>query len=100
MRSFFASILVFIASVSAFSQSDKNSYQYTVDLTNVVDDRVFVELTPPPLSEKAITFYFPKIVPGTYAIADYGRYVTSFQALDKKGKKLPVEKMGENAWKI
>ncbi|MDQ2657827.1 MAG: peptidase M61 [Bacteroidota bacterium] len=100
MKSSFASVLIFLASISAFSQSDSKSYEYTVDLTNVVDDRVFVELTPPPLSEKEITFYFPKIVPGTYAIADYGRYVTSFQALDKKGKKLAVEKLGENAWKI
>ncbi len=100
MRSLFTIIVLFTASVSAFSQADEGSYQYTVDLTKVVDDRVYVELTPPPLNEKEITFYFPKIVPGTYAIADYGRYVTGLQALDKKGKKLDVQKMSENAWRI
>ena len=39
-------------------------------------------------------------MPGTYAIADYGRYVAELKALDKKGKSLPVEKVEENGWKI
>jgi predicted metalloprotease with PDZ domain len=80
--------------------ANTNPYQYTVDLTNVVDDKVYVELTPPPLKQQQVTFYLPKIVPGTYSIADYGRYVTDFRALDKKGKKLPVEKVDKNSWRI
>ncbi len=88
-------------STGLFGQNNKSTgYQYTVDLTNVVDDRIYVELTPPSISSKNLTFYFPKIVPGTYAIADYGRYVSDFTALDKKGKKLDVEKIDENTWKI
>src|SRR5690606_30072563 len=55
---------------------------------------------PPPVKGKEITFYFPKIVPGTYAIADYGRYITELKATDKKGRALPVEKVEDNAWKI
>lgn len=90
--------LLLCTSVTSFAQ-DK-PYQYTVDLTNVVNDRVYVELVPPLVKEKEITFYFPKIVPGTYSIADYGRYVSDLKALDKKGKSLPVEKTEENAWKI
>jgi predicted metalloprotease with PDZ domain len=61
---------------------------------------VYVELVPPAVKEKEIIFYFPKIVPGTYAIADYGRYVADLKALDKKGKQLPVEKTEENGWRI
>ena len=85
----------------AHGQSKKNSnYQYTVDLTRVVDDKVLVELAPPAISSAEITFYLPKIIPGTYAIADYGRFVTEFKASDKKGRALPFERIDDNTWKI
>jgi predicted metalloprotease with PDZ domain len=83
-----------------FSQSKSNAYHYTVDLTQVVDDKVYVELSTPTISSSEITFYMPKIIPGTYAIADYGRFVTQLAAFDKKGNALPVEKVDENSWKI
>lgn len=88
-------------SFSGFSQSKKGaSYQYTVDLTKVVDDKVYVELSTPSVTSEEITFYLPKIVPGTYSIADYGRFVSDLKATDKKGKSLVVEKLNDNAWKI
>ncbi len=95
-------IICFLAiSFTGFSQSKKGaSYQYTVDLTKVVDDKVYVELSTPSITSAEITFFFPKIVPGTYAIADYGRFVSDLQATDKKGNKLVVEKLNDNAWKI
>lgn len=93
--------LLLTAPLLAWPQDNQeNVYRYTLDLTNVVQDRVQVELIPPKIADKQITFYFPKIVPGTYAIADYGRYVSDLHALDKKGKELPVEKVSENAWTI
>ncbi len=42
----------------------------------------------------------PKMVPGTYAIYDFGKFITDFKAFDKKGRALPVEKLDENRWKI
>lgn len=101
MKFLFALTLLFSSSLPALSQrNDETPYRYTVDLTRVVDDRVQVTLVPPPVKEKEITFFFPKIIPGTYAIADYGRYVADFKALDKKGRELRVEKIDENSWKI
>jgi predicted metalloprotease with PDZ domain len=92
---------LFLTSAFVSGQSKKDDgYRYTVDLTKVVNDRIYVELTPPPVTTPEITFYLPKIVPGTYAIADYGRYVNDLTAVDKKGNKLPVEKVDENTWKI
>src|SRR6187431_1683070 len=96
-------LLITFLTVSGFSWSQakkENAYKYIIDLTKVVNDRVYVELTPPAITTPELTFYFPKIVPGTYAIADYGRYVQEFTATDKKGNKLPVEKVDENTWKI
>ncbi len=78
----------------------QNTYQYTVDLTKVVDDKVFIELKSPKISTPEVTFYLPKIIPGTYAIADYGRFVSDIKAFDKKGKSLTITKVDTNSWKI
>jgi predicted metalloprotease with PDZ domain len=77
-----------------------STYHYTVDLTQVVDDKVLVELLAPKITSSEISFYLPKIIPGTYAIADYGRFVSDFKAVDKKGKDLPHERVNDNTWTI
>jgi len=88
-------------STAAMAQvNPAKTYRYTVDLTKVVNDRLYVELLAPAQTNNEVIFYFPKIVPGTYAIADYGRYVTDLTAVDKKGNKLPVEKIEDNGWRI
>lgn len=78
----------------------EDQYVYTLDLTVVKDDQVQVILVPPKIKESETTFYMPKIIPGTYAVADYGRFVVDFKAFDKKGKELSVEKTSVNSWKI
>jgi predicted metalloprotease with PDZ domain len=93
-------IIFSVLTVLAFGQSKKGQYQYTVDLTQVKEDKLYVELKTPVISKDEIIFYLPKIIPGTYSIADYGRYVSDLKALDKKGKELSVEKLGDNGWKI
>jgi predicted metalloprotease with PDZ domain len=59
-----------------------------------------VTLATPKVRKNEATFYMPKIVPGTYAIADYGRMVSDFKAFDKRGNELEVERLDDNAWKI
>lgn len=82
----------------AFSQS--NAYSFSVDLTKVTNDKLEVILQVPDITEKTIIYNVPKIVPGTYSIANYGRYIEDFQAIDKNGKALKVEKLDENRWEI
>lgn len=77
-----------------------DAYIYTVDLTKVSNDQLVVELETPKIKAKEIKFYMPKIIPGTYAIADYGRMVSNLEAFDKKGKKLEVERLDDNSWLI
>ncbi|HCW08743.1 MAG TPA: peptidase M61 [Cytophagales bacterium] len=98
MRTIFT-IAICCITLASFSQK-KNQYQYSVDLTQIKDDKLFVELKTPAVTKDEIVFYLPKIIPGTYAIADYGRYVSDFKAFDKKGKELTVEKINDNGWKI
>ncbi len=75
-------------------------YQFTIDLTKVKQDKVNVNLVVSPQTKKEVTYYLPKIVPGTYANYDFGRFVSNFTARDKKGKLLTVEKIDANSWRI
>ncbi|MBX2942786.1 MAG: peptidase M61 [Cyclobacteriaceae bacterium] len=98
MRFLLSLFVIIISSWNVFSQS--KGYEFTVDLTHVVDDKVKVELIPPTIAENEITFYLPKIIPGTYAVQDYGRFVSALEVKDKKGNLLPIEKIDTNAWRI
>jgi predicted metalloprotease with PDZ domain len=75
-------------------------YVYKIDLSNVVNDKVYIELTVPDIEGDILTFHLPKMIPGTYSIEDYGRFVSDFKAMDKKGRLLPVEKLNDNTWQI
>ncbi len=93
-------LLLAVTSLGYAQVKKGSSYNYIVDLTRVVDDKVYVELKPPSIKQAEIVFYLPKIIPGTYAIEDYGRFVSEFSAMDKKGSMLPVERLDSNSWKI
>jgi predicted metalloprotease with PDZ domain len=92
-------LVVLLFSFKQVSATD-GKYVYKIDLTNVVDDKVYVELTVPDIDGDMLIFHLPKMIPGTYAIEDYGRFVSEFKAIDKKGKSLPVEQASTNSWKI
>lgn len=92
--------LVLMALLLTTSIYAANPYKYTVDLTRVSDDKVFVELETPKIKEKEIKFYMPKIIPGTYAIADYGRMVSDLKAYDKRDNLMEVERLDDNTWLI
>jgi predicted metalloprotease with PDZ domain len=77
-----------------------NKYVYTVDLTKVENDKLYVELLAPKINEKELVYYMPKMIPGTYRIADYGRFVSDLKAFDKKGNELEVSRLDDNSWKI
>lgn len=90
--------VVMVVSITAFGQ--KEGYNYTIDLTKVVDNKVYVELTPPKLEGSEAVFHLPKMIPGTYSIEDYGRFLSGLKAFDKKGNELEVEQLTTNSWKI
>jgi len=85
----------------AWSQERKtDTYYFSVDLNKVVDDKLEVTLLAPAITSEEIIYYMPKIVPGTYEIYDFGRFISAFKAYDKSGKELPVQKKDENGWLI
>ena len=93
-----ASILVgaLLSSFTSFAQV----YKYAVDLNKLENDRLKVELIAPQVKQPTAVFSLPKIIPGTYSIADYGKFISEVKAFDKLGKALPVSRINENQWKI
>ena len=77
-----------------------NDYKYFVDLNKVDHYKLQVKLIPPDISETEATFMFPAIVPGTYAIYNFGRFITDFKVIDKSGKEITFTQPDKNTYKI
>jgi predicted metalloprotease with PDZ domain len=96
-----AVILILVtSSLLAFSSAPTGGYRFLIDLENVNDDRVSVEAFCPSVTENTINFCLPKIVPGTYSIYDFGRFIDDFSAYDKDGNALKWTSKDSNTWTI
>lgn len=80
-------------------QNDSES-QIFIDLNQRADKKVPVEIVPPLFSGDSAIYQMPRMVPGTYKIYDFGRYVSGFSATDAKGKELEVERLDQNRWYV
>ncbi|MEP0987284.1 peptidase M61 [Ekhidna sp.] len=91
-------LLLFVGfSSGSFAQND---YKINIDLTKTNEDRVPVEILVPALDIDTVEYHMAKIVPGTYSISDFGRFVDEFKAMDAEGNELPFEKISTNRWTI
>lgn len=75
-------------------------YHYYVDLTKVNNDKVTVKLVPPDFAENEAVFMFPSMVPGTYEVYDFGRFISNFKVLGNDGQTIAVEKIDVNSYKL
>ncbi len=91
-------ILLAWSAVLPLQAQDVNKYE--VDLQTVTNDQVQVTYYAPATDQSEVHYYFPKIIPGTYNISDFGKFIHEFKAFDEKGKELPVEKITENDYLI
>jgi predicted metalloprotease with PDZ domain len=65
--------------------AQNNVYKYKINLNEVSEDRLKVELkVPAGIQADQVFFHFPRIVPGTYALHDYGQLVRELKAFDAK----------------
>jgi predicted metalloprotease with PDZ domain len=94
------SLMACRTSKSSGTRVAETSFQASIDLTKVEDDKVAVRVTPPAISSSSVQYQFAKIIPGTYSIADYGRYIENFQAFDKEGRALRIAKDDVNTYTI
>ncbi|QNF31601.1 peptidase M61 [Adhaeribacter swui] len=77
-----------------------NSYRFTIDLVQVQDDKIKVSLQTPTLQTTETVYNIPKMVPGTYSVDNFGRYVSDFKAYDHTNRLLTSEKLDDNRWRI
>ncbi|KAA1243708.1 peptidase M61 [Aquimarina sp. RZ0] len=71
-----------------------------VDLTKTKGDKVPVVINPGRFLQDTIKYYLPKVVQGTYAVSDFGKFVDNFRAIDYAGAELPIVKLDANTWQI
>ncbi|MCY7422105.1 MAG: hypothetical protein LH478_10245 [Chitinophagaceae bacterium] len=83
--------------ILSFSQQ---GYTYLTDLVNIKNDQVSVTLETPSLNADTVIYSFPKAIPGSYAVKDFGRFIKEFKAYNKNGKQLPVQKINNNQYQI
>ncbi len=75
-------------------------YKVKIDLRSTANDQVPVEVLVPPSSQEMVEYHMAKVVPGTYSISDFGRFISDFKAYDIDGNELSTEKVSTNRWKI
>ncbi|MCX7744032.1 MAG: hypothetical protein N2167_05645 [Flavobacteriales bacterium] len=91
---------VLFSVVTLFAVASSIPTRYEVNLNEAKNDELKVNVWPASSLSGDVMFRMPKIVPGTYSIYDFGRFVTSFDAVAKPGKTVSVEKLDVNTWKI
>ncbi|WP_147677997.1 M61 family metallopeptidase [Algibacter pacificus] len=72
----------------------------SINLNNVVNDKAPVTINPGRFTVPSVTYRLPRVVQGTYAVSDFGKYVDDFKALNYKGESMPVVKVDKNTWTI
>ena len=94
-------------SIDSYSQEELpnadslNVTEARIDLKKATGDhRLFVEVKAPRINSETIEYHFPKIVPGTYAINNFGRFVSELKAYDRNNSELSVVRKDTNIWSI
>lgn len=80
--------------------SHSKDYEVTIDLNEFRNGLIPVEIKTPAIRQDTIIFSMPAIVPGTYKIYDFGRFIQDLQAFDAQGMPIQVIKSSVNQWKI
>ena len=77
-----------------------NNYRYYIDLTDAKDDKLHIRLVPPDITEQETVFMFPAMVPGTYDVYDFGRFISNLKVTGKNGQQITVKKLDDNSYQI
>jgi len=87
-------------SSSKLAVKENRTVEVAIDLNNVVDDKVQVTVNPQKIKEASVVYQIPAIVPGTYVISDYGKFIVDFKAYDYNGNEMVVQKLDPNSWQV
>lgn len=99
----FAGIMLASCSATKTSGNDLATslpIETSINLSSVVNDKAPVVINPGRFTVETVTYRLPKVVQGTYAVSDFGKYIDDFKAIDYNGNELPVTKTDVNTWTI
>lgn len=84
------------------SASAQVGMKYSIDVSRVLNDEIEVTLTIPEgmLKENEVTFVMPKIVPGTYEIGDFGRFVKKLEVTSVDNNHIEAKRLESSTWSI
>lgn len=93
--------LIGLGSLSGYGQSGTElNYNVSIDLLDLQQDELPVSFRVNNIPSDTVVFAMPSIVPGTYSIYDFGRFVESIHALSTSGDTLAVSRLDTNRWQI
>lgn len=102
--SFFLVASLLVGCGTAKSNTDdiaiNNPIETFIYLDKVANDKAPVTINPGRFTTETVTYRLPKVVQGTYAVSNFGKYIDDFKALDYQGKELQVTKDDTNTWTI
>lgn len=78
----------------------QSEYKYKIDLAAIQNDKVQITLTPPTFTETEVEFCFPAMVPGTYEVYDFGRFISSLSVTGKNNASIKITKVDVNTYKL
>lgn len=87
-------------SITANDLAYANPINVQIDITNVNEDKVPVTVNPGRFDNSIAIFRLPKVIPGTYMVSNFGKYIEGFRAFDYNGNEMPVTKLDSNSWSI
>ncbi len=93
-----AVLFTFSTASSQIIQND--SYQFYIDLNKAGNDQIGVELITPVINTSTAEFKFPAMVPGTYKVYNFGRFISGLKAFDQTGNELMTKKTDIDSWEI
>ena len=88
------------ANIAQAQAKKSEAIKVQIDLSKIVNDQVNVTVYTPKIQADEAVFNIPKIIPGTYSVDDYGKFIENLTAYDASGKTLSVEKKDDNSWTI
>lgn len=99
---FFTLCTALIWQTALLGQTEVQSPFYRVqqDLTALRDDHLPIHIRVAAVGQDTVEFHMPRIIPGTYDVSNYGRFVHDFLALNAAGDTLPVRRLDVNRWEI
>jgi predicted metalloprotease with PDZ domain len=93
-------VILCLAIPSRRAAAQQPSLTYSIDLNRRADDLFRVTLRVRGLTTENAVYQFASTAPGTYEVMDVGRFVRGFQAFDARGRRVPVEQVSVNQWRL